>query len=79
MTLSACGLMRKAVVSSVALIAAGSLLVLLALLLPLQSVVPVILTSLGFMAIFAGVAVMLVTVIAVMLPMVSSRLELCQH
>jgi hypothetical protein len=39
----------------------------------------VILTSLGFMAIFAGVAVMLVTVIAVMLPMVSSRLELCQH
>lgn len=71
--------MRKAVVSSLALIAAGSLLVLLALLVPLQSVVPVVLTSAGFMAIFAGVVVMLITVIAVILPRVSSRLELCQH
>lgn len=71
--------MRKAVVSSLVLIAAGSLLVLLALLLPLQSVVPVILTSVGFMAIFAGAAVMLVTVVAVMLPTVSRQLELCQH
>jgi hypothetical protein len=71
--------MRKAVVSSVAFIGAGSLLVLVALLLPLQSIVPVVLTSVGFMSIFAGIAVMLVTVIAVMLPRVSSRLQLCQH
>ena len=71
--------MRKAVVSSLALFAAGSLLVLLALLVPLQSVVPVVLASAGFMAIFAGVVVMLITVIAVILPRVSSRLELCQH
>jgi len=71
--------MKKAAVSSVAFIATGSLLVLVALALPLQSALPVFFTYLGFFSIFAGVLVMAVTIVAMMLPKVSRQLELCQH
>jgi len=76
---SACSAMRKATFSSVALIVVGSLLVLVAELLSLQTVLPVIVGYLGFFSILAGSVVLALTVLALMLPTVNRRLSLCQH
>ena len=76
---SACSLMKLAAVSSVALILAGSLLVLVAQQLSLETVLPAIFTSLGFFSIILGIFVMVGTAIVVMLPYISRQLDLCQH
>ena len=71
--------MKLAAVSSVALILAGSLLVLVAQQLSLETVLPAIFTSLGFFSIILGIFVMVGTAIVVMLPYISRQLDLCQH
>jgi hypothetical protein len=71
--------MKVSAISSVAFILTGSLLVLVAQRLPLETVLPAIFTSLGFLSVIAGMLVMLGTVVAVMLPYVSHQLDLCQH
>jgi len=76
---SACNLMKISAVSSVAFILVGSLLVLVAQQLPLETVLPAIVTSLGFLSVIAGMLVMVGTIIAVMLPYISHQLDLCQH
>ncbi len=76
---SACNLMKVATVSSVVFIVAGSLLVLAAQQLSLETVLPAIFTSLGFISIMTGMLVMIGTAAAVMLPNVSRKLDLCQH
>lgn len=76
---SACDLMKRAVVLSVMFIAGGSLFVLMAQLLPLETMVPVIFTYLGLFSMFAGVLVIFVTIMAIMMPKVSRQLDLCQH
>ncbi len=76
---SACTLMKEAVVSSVVFMAAGGFLVFLAQLFSLQSVVPVVITYLGFFFILAGILVLLLLSTVLLLPKISSRLDLCQH
>jgi len=76
---SACNLMKIATVSSVAFIVAGSLLVLVAQQLSLETVLPAIFTSLGFFSIISGMLAMIGTAVAAMLPKVSRKLDLCQH
>lgn len=76
---SACKLMKLAAVSSAALMVAGGLLVLVAQQISLESTLPAIFISLGFFSIIAGLLVLVGTTVAVMLPTVSRRLDLCQH
>lgn len=76
---SLCNLMQKAVLSSVALIVVGGLLVFGAQLMSFQTMLPVIVTYLGVASISTGLLVLAVTAIAVMLPKVSHQLALCQH
>lgn len=79
MTKSACNLMKLAAVASAVLIIAGSLLVLFAQQLPLDSVMPAMVSALGFFSIVSGIFVLVATVLVVMLPSVSRRLDVCQH
>lgn len=79
MTKSACNLMKLAAVLSTGFMAAGGLLVFLAQQLPLETSLPAILIALGFFSIVVGVLGMVSTVVVVMLPYVSRRLDLCQH
>lgn len=76
---SACYLMKKATASSVSLILVGGLLVLLSQLMTLGTVVPAIISYLGFISVFIGLLVMLITLVAIMFPKVSQSLEQCQH
>lgn len=76
---SACNLMKRTVVLSVTFIAGGSLLVLMAQLLSLETMTPVVFTYLGLFSMFAGVLIIFATIIAIMVPRVSRQLDLCQH
>jgi len=76
---SACSTMRKATFSSVAFIIVGSSLVFAAQLLSLQTVLPVIVSYLGFFSILAGSVILALTVLALMLPQVNRQLSLCRH
>ncbi len=76
---SACFLMKKAAASSVSLIVIGSFLVLASYFLNLTNLIPVIFSYLGFISIFVGLLVMLVTLVTIMLPSISKQLEQCQH
>jgi len=76
---SACNLMKKATTSSISLVLAGSVLVLLSKLIVLDTMLPSITSYAGFILIFAGVLLMLLTMGAVMVPKISQRLEQCQH
>jgi hypothetical protein len=76
---SACDVMKKAAVSSVALFVSGIILVLVAQQLSLQSVLPATFLALGFISIVVGVLVMAVTIVVIMLPKVSRQLDLCRH
>lgn len=76
---SACKRMKMAAVSSVGFIFVGSLLVLIAQQLSLETALPAALTTLGFFSILAGLLVMVITAVAIMLPSISRRLDLCQH
>ena len=76
---SACDVMKKAAVSSVALFVTGVVLVLVAQQISLQSALPATFLALGFISIVVGVLVMAITIIVIMLPKVSRRLDLCQH
>ena len=76
---SACNVMKLAAISSAALILVGSILVLFAQQLSFGTVLPAILTSMGFLSIIVGVVFLLGTAVAVMLPYVSRQLDLCQH
>lgn len=76
---SACKLLKKATTSSIALVLSGTLLVLLAKLLTLDNLLPSLMSYTGFLAIFAGVIIMLITMVAVLFPRVSQHLEQCQH
>lgn len=71
--------MKMVTVSSVALIVTGTLFALVALQLPLGTVLPVIFTSLGFFLILAGMLTIVGTIVAIMFPYVSHRLDHCQH
>lgn len=71
--------MKKAAASSVTFIVLGGALVLMSHLLNLSSVAPAIFSYLGFLSIFSGLLIMLVTLFTIMLPKVSKRLEHCQH
>jgi len=76
---SACQYMKISAVSSVAFFIAGVVLVILAQQVSLHSALPATLIGLGFVSIVVGALVMAVTVVAIMLPKVSRRLDLCQH
>ncbi len=76
---SACFLMKKAAASSVSLIAVGTLLVLTSQLINLTTVVPAIFSYAGFISIFVGLLIMLITTIVILLPKISRQLEQCQH
>lgn len=71
--------MKLAAVSAAAFMVSGGLLVLVAQQLSLETALPAILTSLGFFSIITGLLVLVGTTVAVMLPTVSRRLDLCQH
>ncbi|MBL7001046.1 MAG: hypothetical protein ISR73_14365 [Gammaproteobacteria bacterium] len=71
--------MKKAVASSVTLMIAGSIIVFLSQFMTLDNAFPALVSYLGFISIFGGVLVMLVTLITVMFPAVSQQLEQCQH
>ncbi len=76
---SACYLMKKAAASSATFIVLGGIIVLISQLLNLGTVAPAILSYLGFISVFVGLLIMLITLLALMLPKVSQRLEQCQH
>ena len=76
---SACLVMKKAVATSIALMIAGSIIVFLSQFMTLDNAFPALVSYLGFISIFGGVLVMLVTLITVMFPAVSQQLEQCQH
>ncbi|MCP4074973.1 MAG: CD36 family protein [Gammaproteobacteria bacterium] len=76
---SACFLMKKAAASSVFLIVAGTLLVLISQFINLTTVVPAIFSYVGFILIVAGLLIMLITTVAILLPRISRQLEQCQH
>lgn len=71
--------MKLATVSSVTFIVAGSLLVLMAQQLSLETVLPAVFTALGFVSIVTGFVLIFGTAVAVMLPQISRKLDLCQH
>jgi len=71
--------MRKATFSSVVFILIGSALVFAAQLLSLQSVLPAVVSYLGFFSILAGAVILALTVLALMLPQVNRQLSLCRH
>ena len=76
---SACNLMKQAVVLSATFFVGGGLLVLMAKLLPLETMAPAVFTYLGLFSMFAGVLILFATIIAIMLPKVSRQLDPCQH
>ena len=76
---SACNTLKQVVVSSAAFIAVGVLLVLFAQLPSLSTVLPAIITYLGFFSVLSGVLLIAITAFAVMLPKINRQLELCQH
>ena len=76
---SACNLMKKATTSSISLVLAGSLLVLLSKIIALDTMLPSMMSYTGFISIFAGVVLMLITMAAVMVPKISHSLDQCQH
>jgi len=76
---SACFLMKKAAASSVSLIAMGTMLVLISQFINLNTAVPAIFSYAGFISIFVGLLIMLITTIVIMMPKISRQLEQCQH
>lgn len=64
---------------SVILLAVGVLLEAIAQILNFGSLLPAVVSYLGFFVIFMSILVMLVTIIAIMLPKVRKQLETCQH
>ena len=76
---SACNALKQAVVSSVAFIAAGVLLVLSAQLQLLPTILGAIITYVGFFSVLSGVLLIAIVVLAVMLPKINRQLDLCQH
>lgn len=79
MTIVACNLMKKSVISSAVFILVGSLLVLFTQLMSVQNVLGVVFFFTGFFTIFTGLFVLLLTGVLALLPAVRQRLELCQH
>ncbi len=79
MLTSACSVMKKMVIFSVSLIVIGSFFEVAALLMSLTSVFPATFTYLGLGFILLGIAGLVATGIAIMLPMVNKRLDACQH
>jgi len=71
--------MRKATFSAVAFILVGSALVFAAQLLSLRTVLPAVVSYLGFFSILAGAMILALTVFALMLPQVNRQLSLCRH
>ena len=76
---SACSLMKKAVVLSISLIVIGSLFEVVALLMSLTSIFPATFTYLGLGFILLGVLGLMAITVAILLPVVSKRLDACQH
>lgn len=79
MITSACIVMRNTAISAISLVGAGSLLVLLAQLMTLQTALPVFISYLGLFSIFIGMVTMVATMLAILLPAVSRRLDLCEY
>ena len=76
---SACSLMKKSVVLSISLIVIGSLFEVVALLMSLTSIFPATFTYLGLGFILLGVLGLMAITVAILLPVVSKRLDACQH
>ncbi len=76
---SACFLMKKAAASSVSLIVMGTLMVLISQFINLTTAIPAIFSYIGFIAIFVGLLIMLITTIVILMPKISRQLEQCQH
>ena len=76
---SACFLMKKAAASSVSLIVLGTVVVLISQFINLNTAVPAIFSYIGFISIFVGLLIMLITTVVMLLPKISRQLEQCQH
>jgi len=76
---SACNAMKKSIMLSAALLVTGVVLEIIAQFLALETMIPVIFTYGGFMAISLGLLIILATLVAIMLPKVNQHLDSCQH